>query len=266
MSVKREIVARLNQSPVFDSFVYTAKHGPARGLRRQGGMGWLPSVIPRAHEWAAEETFLEGLDWRGLNVYDVGGDQGLFTLFFADRVGHSGQVVVFEPNPRSCDRIQRNIDLNNFRNVRLMTYGLGAEYALLPFTFPAFEPARGSASPDIAEQIGREPRAVTFAIEVQALDEARSENRLPTPHFIKLDVEGMEYAALQGMSRTLNKYKPRMSIELHGATMDEKSLNVQRVVGLLEPLGYRMRHIESGERITRRNAERAKEGHLYCEA
>jgi FkbM family methyltransferase len=265
VSVKREIVARLNHSPVVDSFVYTAKHGPARGLRRQGGMGWLPSVIPRTHEWAAEEAFLEGLDWQGLNVYDVGGDQGLFTLFFADRVGESGQVVVFEPNPRSCDRIQRNIDLNHFKNVRLMPYGLGAEYALLPFCFPAFEPARGSASPHIAKLIANEPRCVTCEIEVQALDEARFDNQLPAPDFIKLDVEGMELAALQGMSQTLKKWRPRLCIEMHGVTIEEKAANAQRVVAFMETLDYRIRHLESGERITSKNAERAKQGHVYCE-
>jgi FkbM family methyltransferase len=228
-------------------------------------MGWLPSVIPRTHEWAAEEAFLESLDWTGLTVYDVGGDQGLFTLFFADRVGEHGQVVVFEPNPRSCDRIQRNINLNNFSNAQLMPFGLGAEYALMSFSFPAFEPARGSASPHIAEQIKNEPRCVTCEIEVQSLDVARAERRLPPPDFIKLDVEGMELAALQGMTQTLKKYRPRLSIEMHGATMEEKAANVQRVVEFLETQRYNIRHLESGERITRKNAERAKQGHLYCE-
>jgi len=47
--------------------------------------------------------------------------------------------------------------------------------------------------------------------------------------------------------------------------MSDKTANVRRVVGLLESLNYRMRHIESGERITSLNADRAREGHLYCE-
>jgi FkbM family methyltransferase len=265
VSVKREIVARLNHSPVIDGFVYTAKHGPARGLKRQGGMGWLPSVIPRTHEWAAEEAFLESLDWRGLNVYDVGGDQGLFTVFFADRVGPEGHVVVFEPNPRSCARIQRNIDLNKFSHVTLMPFGLGCEDAVVPFTFPEFEPARGSALPEIARQIQLEARSVVCEVEIHSLDDERERNGWPAPDFIKLDVEGMEYAALQGMSRTLRKHCPRLPIEIHGATMDEKSTNAERVVALLEGQGYRLRHLESGERITRRNSARAKQGHLYCE-
>ena len=265
MSVKREIVARLNHTPVIDSIVYTAKHGPARGLRRQGGMGWLPGVVPRSHEWSAEEAFLESLDWTGLNVYDVGGDQGIFTLFFANRVGARGQVVVFEPNPRSCARIERNISLNNFDNVRLMPFGLGDTHAMLPFIFPAFEPARGSASPEIARQIEGEPRAVVLDVEIYALDQARIENDLPIPHFIKMDVEGMEHAALRGMAETLRRYQPRLSIEMHGATMEQKEANARSVVMFLETVGYRMRHVESGQRIDGLNAHKARQGHLYCD-
>src|SRR5262245_10355065 len=100
MSVKRKIIGLINRSPIMDRLVYNAKHGPARGLKRQGGMGWLPTIVPRMHEWDAEEAFLANLEWRGLTVYDVGCDQGLFTIFFAHRVGDQGKVIAFEPNPR----------------------------------------------------------------------------------------------------------------------------------------------------------------------
>ena len=266
MPLRRRIVAQLNRTPLIDSFVYTAKHGPSRGLRRQGGMGWLPSFFPRPHEWEAEEAFLASLDWRGLTVYDVGGDQGLFTLFFAHRVGDAGQVVVLEPNPRSCRRIEQNVRLNNFRNVRILPLGLGEGRAKLQLTFPLSEPARGSAVAAIADQIKLEARAALCEIEVNTLDGEMTRSSLPIPHFIKMDVEGMEYGALKGMYQTLRAHRPRLSIEIHGADMEDKIANVRRVVAFLEELGYRMRHIESAESITSGNAEHAFEGHLYCEA
>jgi FkbM family methyltransferase len=259
------MIARLNRSPVIGNLVYTAKRGPARGLKRQGGMGWLLSFIPRTHGWEAEEAFLNNLDWRGLTVFDVGGDQGLFTLFFATRVGSSGQVVVFEPNPRSVQRIRQNLQHNNLLNVRVLPVGLGEARATLQLISPALEPARGSATPAIAEQIRHERDAVPIDIEVNSLDSEMRESGLPAPDFIKLDVEGMEYPALKGMETTLRSHLPRLSIEIHGAGIGEKESNVRRVVGILEDLGYRMRHIESGERITSANAARASRGHLYCD-
>jgi FkbM family methyltransferase len=258
-------VARLNRLPLIDNHVYVAKHGPARGLKRQGGMGWLPSFIPRVHEWDAEEAFLAALDWQGRTVYDVGGDQGLFSLFFAHRVGENGRVIVVEPNPRSCRRIQQNVRLNNLTNVRILPIGLGERRATIRLTVPLSEPARGSAVPAIADQIRREANVKQCEIEVNALDDEIVRSVLPPPDFIKIDVEGMEYEALKGMRRTLTTVRPRLSIEIHGATTEEKIANVRRVVALLEESRYRIRHIESQQAITGGNAEVAREGHLYCE-
>src|SRR5262245_19088912 len=251
--------------PPIDNRVYTAKHGPARGLKRQGGMGWLPSFVPRLSEWDAEETFLANQEWRDLTVYDIGGDQGQFTIFFAHRVGDNGRVVDFEPNPQSCRRIQRNDQLNGFRNVRLLPIGLGERRATLQFTFPALEPARGTAVPAIANTIKNEVSVTGCEIEVNSLDDEIRRSGLPIPHFIKLDVEGMEYPVLMGLQETLMTHSPRLSIEIHGADMNDKTANARRVVGLLEKLNYRMRHIESDASITSGNAEQACEGHLYCE-
>ena len=266
MSLKRRIIARLNRIALIDNHVYTANHGPARGLKRQGGMGWLPFFVPRIHEWKAEEAFLANMNWRGLTVYDVGGDQGLFSLFFAHRVGDQGQVVVFEPNRQSFERIQQNVRLNNFRHVRIMPIGLGEQRATLQFTFPALEPARGTAIPSIADQIKLNSSATVCEIEVNSLDDEIKRSALPVPHFIKVDIEGMEYPALRGMQETLRAYRPRLFIEMHGANMEEKIANGRRVVTFLEELNYQLWHVESGEKINSSNTARGCRGHLYCEA
>jgi FkbM family methyltransferase len=265
MSFKRKLIAHLNRTSIIDNHIYTAKHGPAKGLKRQGGMGWLPSFIPRMHEWDAEEAFLAGLGWNGLTVYDVGGDQGLFTLFFAKRVGEGGRVIVFEPNPHSLRRIEQNIRLNDFSNVKIMPLGLGEKIETLQFTFPSSEPARGTAIPSIADQIKCETDTATCEIQVSTLDHEISQNDLPVPDFIKMDIEGMEYSALKGMQETLQAHHPRLSIEMHGAGKEEKVESAGHVVALLEDAGYKLRHIESGEDISKANAEMASEGHIYCE-
>lgn len=264
MSLKRALISRINRLGVVDRHVYTAHHGPARGLKRQGGMGWLPGFLPRPHEWEAEEEFLDRRDWTGLTVYDVGGDQGLYSLFFAARVGPGGRVIVFEPNPRSYERIQVNIQLNSFANVRVLPVGLGAASATLQFAFPSNEPARGSASPSIRAEIATERDVKTCDIEVVALDHEIMRTELPPPDFIKIDVEGMEWQALSGMRETLRQHRPALHIEMHGIGQEEKTTNACRVVRLLEEAEYTILHVESQARITRANAALAYCGHLYC--
>ena len=227
-------------------------------------MGWLPAFTPYRHEWDAEEAFLDALDWRGLTVYDVGGDQGLFSLFFARRTGEQGNVVVFEPNPRSYSRIARNIELNGFQNVRLIPRGLGERRERVAFTYPADEPARGTARPAFVHKLRRRREAVNAEIDINSLDDEIRESGLPAPDFIKLDVEGYEYPALKGMAATLRDRRPRLSIEIHGNGDEDKLANATQVVCLLEDAGYRIHHIESDMEINRDNTRLAREGHLYC--
>jgi FkbM family methyltransferase len=264
LSFKRALVSRVNHLRLVDRHVYTVRYGPARGLKRQGGLGWLPAFVPRGSEWEAEEAFLEQINWSGMTVYDVGGDQGILTLFLAQRVGPAGKVVVFEPNRRSYQRILTNIRLNGFDNVSVLPLGLGERAEKLTFAYPKSEPARGSAAQSVREQVAKEANAVTCEIEVTALDYEMPRQQLPAPDFIKLDVEGMEWGALRGMRRTIEQHRPRLFIEIHGSDIEDKTANIKRVVALLEEMGYSIQHVESGAAISGANAAIACRGHVYC--
>ncbi len=264
MNIKRAVVSRINQLPFVDRHVYTVRYGMARGMKRQGGLGWVPAFVPRGHEWEAEEAFLEQINWSSMTVYDVGGDQGIFTLFLAQRVGRAGKVVVFEPNQRSYQRILANVALNGFNNVRVLPIGLGERAEKLTFVFPKSEPARGSAAQSVRTLVAEEANAVTCEIEVATLDDEMARRQLPAPDLIKLDVEGMEWHALRGMRKTIEQYRPRLFIEIHGSDIEDKTANVQRVVAMLEEMGYAVQHVESGAAITGANAAIAYRGHLYC--
>ena len=85
--MKRAVIATLQ--PFVADRVYVVRHGLAKGLKRRGGLGFVPQM----GRLSLEETFLEGLDLAGQTVYDIGGYEGVFTLFFARRVGPSGRVV-----------------------------------------------------------------------------------------------------------------------------------------------------------------------------
>jgi hypothetical protein len=93
------------------NFAYTSRRGLTTGLKRRGGLGFLPGGKP-----TAEEEFLLKLDLQDKIVFDVGGFLGLMTLFFASRANH---VVTYEPLPESRPHIAQNLALNSFNNVTL---------------------------------------------------------------------------------------------------------------------------------------------------
>jgi len=258
MLLKRAVISRLQ--PLVADHVYTVRNGLARGLRRRGGLGFVPRFGARS----AEERFLEALSFGGLTVFDVGGYEGIFTLFFARRVGSLGQVVTFEPNPRNFQKVAENVRLNGFPNVHVRQVALGSTPGRASLVFPADETARGSLDTSIADQIRHEKDVVSIDVEVDTLDHQVASG-LPEPDLVKLDVEGLELDVLQGMKSLLDRKHPCLYIEIHGADPGHKLANLTAVVELLWQADYKILHVESST-----NLERAEQlavairGHLYC--
>src|SRR5512132_3013388 len=90
----RRLISRLSSSL---NFSYTCRRGLMRGLKRRGGLGFVPGGTP-----TPEEEFLRSLDLKEKTVFDIGGFHGLMTVFFASR---AKQVITYEPLPRSRQKI-----------------------------------------------------------------------------------------------------------------------------------------------------------------
>lgn len=262
MNLKKTIA--VNLSRLFQNHTYTSRHGLAKGLRRRGGLAFLPSFVPRSTEMIKEEEFIASLDLTGETVYDIGADQGIYTLFFARKVGPKGKVMTFEPNPISYSHVVTNVQLNKFAHVDVRNVAIGDTPGKLTFAFPAKDPGRGTADELIREQILKEPGARAVEVDVEALDSLIDTAGLPAPTFAKIDVEGFELQVLRGMSNTLKKQRPRLFIEIHGADMKAKIDNIRQVGAYLLNHGYKIQHVESQQDITLSNVDEAREGHIYC--
>jgi FkbM family methyltransferase len=262
MNLKKTVA--VNLSRLFQNHTYTSRHGLAKGLRRRGGLAFLPSFVPRSTEMIREEKFIAALDLTGETVYDIGADQGIYTLFFARKVGPQGRVITFEPNPISYSHVVTNVQLNNFPNVEVRNVAIGEMPGKLTFAFPAKDPGRGSADEMIREQILKEPGSQAVEVNVETLDQLISAADLPAPTFAKIDVEGFELQVLRGMSNTLKTKRPRLFIEIHGADMKAKVENIRQVGSFLLEHGYKIKHVESEQDLIHNNLDEAREGHIYC--
>lgn len=262
MNLKKTVA--VNLSRLFQNHTYTSRHGLAKGLRRKGGLAFLPSFVPRSTEMIREEKFIAALDLTGETVYDIGADQGIYTLFFARKVGPNGRVITFEPNPISYSHVVTNVQLNNFPNVEVRNVAIGETPGKLTFAFPAKDPGRGSADELIREQILKEPGSRAVEVDVETLDKLITAAGLPPPTFAKIDVEGFELQVLRGMSNTLKNQRPRLFIEIHGADMKAKVENILQVGSFLLDRGYKIKHVESEQDLTLNNLDEAREGHIYC--
>ena len=259
-TLRHRVIASVSQR--LDGITYTQRHGLIRGMRRRGGLGFLPALLAGGRHETAEHQFLRQLDLAGKIVYEIGAFQGILTLFFSSR---ARDVIAYEPNPPSYRRVLQNLRLNGRDNVRVRHLAVGDVSGSLTLLCDPLMPGGTSGDPAVAGQIQESSPALSVTVPVVTLDADIETARLPRPDLIKIDIEGMELPALRGMSNTLRRHHPALYMEMHGATIEQKNDNVRNIVEFVTQMGYHdLLHVESGERITAANATRAREGHLYA--
>src|ERR1700722_20393660 len=121
--LKHRLIARISIH-FFDTATYTVRRGLLKGMKRKGGLAWLPAMFSPG-VMTAEQQFWSDLNLNGMTVYDVGAFQGLLTLFFASR---AKAVVCFEPNTKNHKRLMENLMLNGIKNVEVRKVGVGSHH------------------------------------------------------------------------------------------------------------------------------------------
>jgi FkbM family methyltransferase len=257
-TLRHNVTAWISQH-LFGNFVYTSRHGLTKGLRRKGGLGWLPESLAGSAE-TEEHRFWMALDLKGKSVYDIGSFQGLLALFFA-RTARS--VVCYEPNDTNRSRLFENIALNNMKHIQVRPVGIGAEPGSATMYYSPLMSGGASVDQLTVENL-RKQDAIEQVITITTLDREVATGDLPAPDFIKIDIEGHELAALEGARETIRRYRPELFLEMHGETIREKKIKVHNIVALQDGIDYGIVHVETGTVIQPHNSEVAMEGHLYA--
>ena len=117
-TAKHRLVAWISLN-LFDNTTYTVRHGLLKGMKRTGGLAWLPEFLTGSTR-TPEESFWMNQDLKDLAIYDIGAFHGLLTLHFA-RKGR--QVISYEPNSRNRARLMDNLRLNGLKNVLVRPVG-----------------------------------------------------------------------------------------------------------------------------------------------
>jgi len=85
----------------------------------------ISATLQRDHIWEAYETQLTLRHLQRGDVYvDVGANIGYYTLVAAQRVGVTGKVIAYEPDPDNFALLKANVERNNLSNVTLFPFAL----------------------------------------------------------------------------------------------------------------------------------------------
>ncbi|HTC23004.1 MAG TPA: FkbM family methyltransferase [Gemmatimonadales bacterium] len=200
--------------------------GPLRGMR------WIAGSAPSGAwvgtlERAKLKQFIRRLR-RGMTVWDVGANVGLYTLPSARAVGPTGRVYAFEPMPRNLGLLRRHLAMNRLSNVEIYEVAVGDTGGTLRM-------AEGDSPSEFhADPAGR------WLVPAVTLDEWLAASGSPSPDLVKIDVEGSDDAVLRGGARTFAAYRPPIYLALHGEHQRRECAT------LLASLGYRVTFLEHG--------------------
>ena len=150
----------------------------------------------------------------GVVAIDCGANIGVHTIEWAKLLHNRGSVVAFEPQEQVYYALCGNVAINNCFNVTCYNSAVGDEDTVIdipkpnyfqPGTFGSMELKQHGKSEDIGQKLSD-----TAKVEQITLDS------LPVGRvdFLKIDVEGMEFEALDGAERIIKTYKPIMLIEI----------------------------------------------------
>jgi FkbM family methyltransferase len=134
----------------------------------------------------------------GCRVLEVGANVGWHTLLVAERVGHGGRVVAFEPNPVAFELLHLNLFVNGYWDrCRLEPIALsdvpGTAELHVAGSFLGSGRLRPFTESDLAWS--HQPEH-TFEVRVSTVDEAVADD--PRFDVVKVDVEGAEPRVFAG--------------------------------------------------------------------
>jgi len=152
-------------------------------------------------------------------VVDVGASIGYYTLLFAKWTGSKGKVFSFEPNQEKFSVLRKNVRVNNYKNVFLVQ-----KYVLNKST-------------------------KNSKINSISLDDFFGQYDYPI-NLIKMDIEGGEGLAMEGMKILLEKNKAiKILTEFHTQELRRCGIEPNDFLNNLKQLGFSVYNINEQRKI-----------------
>lgn len=191
---------------------------------------------------------------------DVGAHIGYYSLLAA-AANRKAQVYGFEPLPMVYARLEKNIALNDFKNIKSFAIALGTHRHEAQFYYIADNrgcgiPSSSGLSLEFMSSSGV-PLTSTI-VPVLSLDEFAEAQALENMDLIKMDTEETEPDVLRGGMRSIRKFQPTIICEVLRAENPE-------LEEILSELSYDFYYLgaKGPEKQTKIKAFGARDNYLF---
>lgn len=196
-------------------------------------------TISRAGEWQPEvwNSLLPNPS-AGSVFLDVGAHIGYYSIKAAARVGKTGRVLAFEPNPETLRLLRDNVAANHAANILVEPIACtDRERQLTLYASAGFNTCMSSLSRENADITYKEaPRA--YSVRGRAIDDVVSDRKLTRVDAVKIDVEGAEVSVLRGAVETLQRFHPKLVVEIVPEQLASFKTTPDDVIAIIRNGGY----------------------------
>lgn len=205
------IFSRINPGDIHISHHYTRDKVKLHSFKHKGY--WFHGKNREKETLAIIQEVLKPNDV----VIEVGGHIGYLSIFFARITGNEGKVYVFEPGYNNLPYIRSNV--SSIAQIELIEKAISNQNGEAAFFV---ENLTGQNNSLLNEYDSFQQNKNLSFIDVQSnevivktitLDTFCKEGNI-APDFVKIDIEGAELLAIEGMEKVLAEHKPIIMIEI----------------------------------------------------
>ncbi|MGB0391640.1 MAG: FkbM family methyltransferase [Salibacteraceae bacterium] len=174
----------------------------------------------------------------GDHVLDLGANYAYYIERMSRLVGVNGRVFGFEPIPFTFEVCALVVKKLGLKNIDIFPFASGNANETLEFRVPKLDFGGISAGQSHLSKRNNEMEGKEnyYSFNDEELVKCQAVtiddyllSKLKNLSFVKIDIEGAEYFALQGMKKTIEKFKPVILVEiqpffLKGMGVDEATL------------------------------------------
>ncbi len=184
---------------------------------------------------------LERLIQEGMVVLDVGAHVGCYTLLAARCVGLQGRVYAFEPEPDNYAILQKNIALNRYKNIVAIRKAVSDRTG----TVKLFISRQGNDRHSIFDNPSSIVPEASREVATLCLDDYLAAEGWPHVDLVKMDIEGAEPLALEGMRELLQRSEDlKLIVEFAPGALRVGGINPAKFLERLLSLGLSVSSIE----------------------
>ncbi|WP_276135008.1 FkbM family methyltransferase [Polluticoccus soli] len=172
-------------------------------------------------------------------VFDIGANVGIISVLLAKAMKPRTKIYSFEPVPSTFVMLADNARVQD-GNAAVIANNLAISNGVGDIFFT-------NRTTHTINNILRSPEQGAISVKATTVDVFCKENNV-TPNVIKVDVEGAEFFALEGMTKTLQQNDCIVLVEIHKSMLADFGVDKQKFVLFLERIGYHL-YNESGNQI-----------------